>query len=70
MENFKPPGARETGNLANGQDSDGSGDEEHRTPKEEKMDTDDPGSGGRITRGKLILTLLRPAMFGCYSILT
>ncbi len=51
MENFKPPAARETGNLANGHDSDGSGDEEHKTPKAEKMDVDDPGSGGRVTRG-------------------
>ena len=48
MENFKPPQNRES--LAN--ESDGSGDEEHRTPKEEKMDLDDPGSGGgRVTRG-------------------
>jgi len=51
MENFKPPTARETGNLANGHDSEGSGDDEHKTPKAEKMDVDDPGSGGRVTRG-------------------
>ena len=48
MDNFKPPQNRES--LAN--ESDGSGDEGHRTPKEEKMDLDDPGSGGgRVTRG-------------------
>ena len=50
MENFKPPQSREP--LTNGNDSDLSGDEEHKTPKEEKMDVDDPGSGGgRTTRG-------------------
>ncbi|MCJ1245380.1 Chromatin structure-remodeling complex protein rsc9 [Trapelia coarctata] len=50
MENFKPPQSRE--HVANGNDSELSGDEEHRTPKEEKMDVDDPGSGGgRATRG-------------------
>ncbi|KAI9818792.1 MAG: Chromatin structure-remodeling complex protein rsc9 [Pycnora praestabilis] len=52
LENYKIPGSRESGNLANGQDSDISGDEVTRTPKEEKMDIDDPGSGGgRVTRG-------------------
>ncbi|SLM34566.1 DNA-binding RFX-type winged-helix domain [Lasallia pustulata] len=50
VENFKPPQSRD--NLANGQDSDASGDEERKTPKEEKMDIDDPGSaGGRVSRG-------------------
>ena len=48
IDNFKPPQNRES--LAD--ESDGSGDEERRTPKEEKMDIDDPGSGGgRVTRG-------------------
>jgi len=48
LENFQPPPAR-TG-LANGtSDSEG---EEVKTPKEEKMDIDEPGSGGgRVTRG-------------------
>ena len=47
VENFRPPTSRES----LGQDSDGSGDES-RTPKEEKGDLDDPGSGaGRTTRG-------------------
>ncbi|MCJ1356631.1 MAG: Chromatin structure-remodeling complex protein rsc9 [Icmadophila ericetorum] len=49
LENFRPPQARE--HLVNGHDSDGS-DEEGRTPKEEKMDIDDPSNtGGRSTRG-------------------
>ena len=41
--------------MANG-DSD-SGGEEARTPKDEKMDIDEPGSGagGRSTRGELSL---------------
>lgn len=51
MENFKLPLVRT--NLSNGQDSEGSDGEESKTPKEEKMDIDDPGSGGgRTTRGK------------------
>ena len=43
--------------MANG-DSD-SGGEEARTPKDEKMDIDEPGSGagGRSTRGELSLRL-------------
>lgn len=47
MENFRTP----SGNYGNTQDSDVSGDES-RTPKDEKMDIDDPGSAGRTTRGK------------------
>lgn len=36
----------------NGNDSDGSGEEEGKTPKDEKSDVVDPGSGGgRTTRG-------------------
>ena len=51
VENFQPPPSR--GSFANGtSDSEG---EEAKTPKEEKMDIDDPGSGGRVTRGHLIL---------------
>ena len=50
IENFRPPQSREQ--QTNGNDSEGSGDEERKTPKEEKMDLDDPGSGGgRTTRG-------------------
>lgn len=53
VENFKPPLVRMS--LSNGQESDGSADEEMNTPKEEKMDIDDPGSGGaRTMRGKNI----------------
>ena len=49
-ENFKPPISRE--DKVNGNDSDGSGDEGTNTPKPEKADMDEPGSGGRTTRGK------------------
>ena len=53
VDNFKPPLVRM--NLSNGQDSEGSEGEESKTPKEEKMDIDDPGSGGgRTSRGKNI----------------
>lgn len=59
VENFKPPLVRM--NLSNGQDSEGSEGEESKTPKEEKMDIDDPGSGGgRTSRGKNI-----PKQLGC-----
>ena len=49
IENFQPPLNRP--NLANGgSESEG---EEVSTPKEEKMDIDEPGSGsGRVTRGE------------------
>ena len=51
VENFQPPRS----SMANG-DSD-TGGEEARTPKDEKMDIDEPGSGtgGRSTRGELSL---------------
>ena len=51
MDNFRPPQSREQ--QANGHESDGSGEEERKTtPKQEKMDLDEPGSGGgRTTRG-------------------
>ena len=49
VDNFRPPLSRE--DKANGIDSDGSGDEGTSTPKQEKADVDDPGSGGRTTRG-------------------
>ena len=48
VENFQPP--QKGLNMSNGASD--SEDEEVRTPKEEKMDMDDPGSGaGRTTRG-------------------
>ena len=48
VENFQPPPPRN--GVANGASE--SEDEGSKTPKEEKMDTDDPGSGGgRVTRG-------------------
>ncbi|CAF9936951.1 MAG: Chromatin structure-remodeling complex protein rsc9 [Alectoria fallacina] len=46
LENFRPP---QRSSLVNG-DSD-SGGEGPKTPKDEKMDIDDPGSVGRSTRG-------------------
>ena len=53
MENFRPP---QRSSLVNG-DSD-SGGEGSKTPKDEKMDIDDPGSVGRSSRGKLVTILL------------
>ncbi|KAI9702778.1 MAG: Chromatin structure-remodeling complex protein rsc9 [Candelina mexicana] len=51
IENYKGRG-RETGAQLNGQDSEGTGDERQQTPKEDRMDVDEPGStGGRVTRG-------------------
>ncbi|KAF2452788.1 hypothetical protein BDY21DRAFT_357932 [Lineolata rhizophorae] len=54
LDNFQRPVNRETGNLANGLDnkdeSDGSDDDAERTPKEDKMDMDEPTSTGRVTR--------------------
>ncbi|KAH7057065.1 RSC complex subunit Rsc9 [Macrophomina phaseolina] len=52
-ENFLAPNNRELESLANGQDkdSDASDDENEKTPKEDKMDIDEPpGSTGRVTR--------------------
>jgi chromatin structure-remodeling complex subunit RSC9 len=56
LENYTPRAPREQENLANGDKSDGS-DDEQKTPKVgEKMDLDDPGSqGGRATRGEIAL---------------
>ena len=53
VENFRPP---QRSSLVNG-DSD-SGGEESKTPKDEKMDIDEPGSVGRSTRGKLVIKLM------------
>ena len=61
VDNFKPPLIRES--LANGQDSEGSGGEEIVTPKAEKMEIDDPGSGGgRTTRGRHFVVKLPEAL--------
>jgi chromatin structure-remodeling complex subunit RSC9 len=50
LENFTPRISREAENLVNGDDD---SDMEQRTPGQDKMDVDEPGStGGRITRGK------------------
>lgn len=54
VENFQAP--LRTGYANGGSDSEPDG---SRTPKEEKMDTDDPGSGGgRQTRGESAFALL------------
>lgn len=52
VENFRPP---QRSSMING-DID-SGDEGSKTPKDEKMDIDEPGSVGRSTRGQLVLKL-------------
>ena len=50
IENFQPPEAQSE--MINGAgDSEGEG---SRTPKEAKMDIDEPSSGGRVTRGELV----------------
>jgi chromatin structure-remodeling complex subunit RSC9 len=51
VENYARQTSREAMKLANGQDSDDSENEES-TPKEDKMDVDEPtSSSGRLTRG-------------------
>lgn len=53
VDNFFPPGSREAERLRNGdeesEDEDEDGDAK-KTPKDDKMDVDDPGSVGRATR--------------------
>lgn len=59
VENFRPPAAGRP-SLSNGQDSDGSGAEESKTPKEDKMEVDEPGSGGaRTSRGEHLAEKLK-----------
>jgi chromatin structure-remodeling complex subunit RSC9 len=62
MENFFRPTSREADRLRNGDDgTDDSEDdgETKRTPKEDGMDVDEPGStGGRHTRGERALRLV------------
>lgn len=59
VENFRPPTAGRP-SLSNGQDSDGSGAEESKTPKEDKMEVDEPGSGGaRTSRGEHLVERLK-----------
>ena len=53
VENFRPP---QKLNLVNG-DSDSGGDDS-KTPKDEKMDIDEPGSVGRSSRGEFVLKFL------------
>jgi len=50
IENYTPRISREAENLVNGDDD---SDMEQKTPSQDKMDVDEPGStGGRVTRGK------------------
>ncbi|KAI9682393.1 MAG: Chromatin structure-remodeling complex protein rsc9 [Caeruleum heppii] len=51
VENFQPPAPRESGGGINGEDSDGAGEDSQMTPGAQRGDSEDPGSGGRITRG-------------------
>lgn len=53
VENYFRPISRETERLRTGEDDSDESDEEgdhKRTPREDKMDLDDPGSTGRVTR--------------------
>jgi chromatin structure-remodeling complex subunit RSC9 len=54
VENYNRPLSREVVTLENGQERDSDeSEEEEKTPKEDKMDVDEPGSvGGRVTRGR------------------
>jgi chromatin structure-remodeling complex subunit RSC9 len=55
LENYHRRAVPEVERLANGNNSDES-DDDHGTPKGDKMDVDDPPStGGRVTRGMLSL---------------
>ncbi|KAI9892903.1 MAG: Chromatin structure-remodeling complex protein rsc9 [Vezdaea aestivalis] len=47
LDNYKPPGNKDHSHLANGDDSDGSG---NNTPKVERG-SEEPGTGSRATRG-------------------
>lgn len=55
VENYFRPASREAERLRNGdddsEDEDSDGDTK-RTPKSDRMDVDEPGSTGRVTRGK------------------
>jgi hypothetical protein len=56
VENFLRPASREADRLRGDDDSEGSDEEgdTKKTPKEDKMDLDEPGSTGRVTRGKFM----------------
>ena len=53
VENYFRPASREAERLRNGDEDSEESDEdgEHKTPRGDKMDVDDPGSTGRVTRG-------------------
>lgn len=52
MENFRPHGNRDQTQAMNREEAEGSGAEEQRTPREDRGDADDAGTGGRMARGK------------------
>lgn len=55
VENFFPPGRRESEHVRNGDDDSEDEDEDvdaKRTPRDDKMDVDEPSSLGRSTRCK------------------
>jgi hypothetical protein len=71
VDNFFPPSSRETERLRNGgeesEDEDEDGDAKG-TPKDEKMDVDEPGSLGRSTRCRLASWLATfPLLTSCCS---
>lgn len=56
--------------MASGAESDASGAEERKTPKEEKMEVDEPGSGGgRISRGQYFPQLVAALRLNLHPIL-
>ena len=52
LENFRPHSHRENGQMANGEDMEGSPGEEQKTPREDGGDMDDVSGGGSMRRGK------------------
>ncbi|KAI9844254.1 MAG: Chromatin structure-remodeling complex protein rsc9 [Thelocarpon superellum] len=67
VENYKPHAVgRESTRPTNGEESDGLGDEERvTTPDQERGQSDDPGSGGRVTRGQSLavsFSVVRPSL--------
>jgi hypothetical protein len=67
VDNFFPPSSRETERLRNGGE-DSEDDDDEGTPKDEKMDVDEPGSLGRSTRCRLYSGLAAVTMLtSCHS---
>jgi hypothetical protein len=66
VENFLRPTSRETERLRNGDEDSEESDEEgdtKKTPKEDRMDLDEPGSTGRVTRGEHCRTYSSAKLF-------